>query len=35
MGQKTEQGMNHRPYQSPYHWAAFTVVGEGEQNNGK
>ncbi|MDY7054422.1 CHAT domain-containing protein, partial [Limnospira fusiformis] len=35
MGQKTEQGMNHRPYQSPYHWAAFTVVGEGEQNHGK
>ncbi|MCC5900160.1 MAG: CHAT domain-containing protein [Phormidium sp. BM_Day4_Bin.17] len=35
MGRNTEQGINHCPYQSPYHWAAFTVVGEGEQNYGK
>ncbi len=34
MGQKTERGMNHRPYQSPYHWAAFCIVGQGEQNYG-
>ncbi|QJB27471.1 CHAT domain-containing protein [Limnospira fusiformis] len=31
MGQNKEEGVNHRPYQSPYHWAAFCIVGEGEQ----
>ncbi|WP_051319585.1 MULTISPECIES: hypothetical protein [Planktothrix] len=30
MGQN-EKGVNDRPYQSPYHWAAFCVVGQGEQ----
>ncbi|MEK9510917.1 CHAT domain-containing protein [Limnospira fusiformis PMC 851.14] len=34
MGQNKEEGVNHRPYQSPYHWAAFCIVGEGEQNYG-
>ena len=34
MGQNQEEGINHRPYQSPYHWAAFCIVGEGEQNYG-
>ncbi|AFY79937.1 CHAT domain-containing protein [Oscillatoria acuminata] len=34
MGQNKEEGINHRPYQSPYHWAAFCIVGQGEQNNG-
>jgi CHAT domain-containing protein len=28
---QNEKGINHRPYQSPYHWAAFCVVGQGEQ----
>ncbi|WRH68278.1 MAG: CHAT domain-containing protein [Planktothrix sp. GU0601_MAG3] len=28
---QNEKGVNHRPYQSPYHWAAFCVVGQGEQ----
>ncbi|QNH59145.1 CHAT domain-containing protein [Limnospira indica] len=31
MGENQEEGVNHRPYQSPYHWAAFCIVGEGEQ----
>ncbi|MGI0498000.1 CHAT domain-containing protein [Limnospira platensis] len=31
MGQNQEEGINHRPYQSPYHWAAFCIVGQGEQ----
>ncbi|MBS0018498.1 MAG: CHAT domain-containing protein [Arthrospira sp. SH-MAG29] len=31
MGQNKEEGINHRPYQSPYHWAAFCIVGQGEQ----
>jgi CHAT domain-containing protein len=31
MGQN-EKGVNDRPYQSPYHWAAFCVVGQGKQN---
>jgi hypothetical protein len=28
---QNEKGVNDRPYQSPYHWAAFCVVGQGEQ----
>ncbi|MFO7140404.1 CHAT domain-containing protein [Arthrospira sp. PCC 8006] len=31
MGQNQEEGINHRPYQSPYHWAAFCIVGQEEQ----
>ncbi|MFP4104137.1 CHAT domain-containing protein, partial [Coleofasciculus sp.] len=31
MGENKKQGWNSQPYQSPYHWAAFCVVGEGEQ----
>ncbi|MDT9193333.1 CHAT domain-containing protein, partial [Limnospira sp. PMC 1245.20] len=31
MGENQEEGVNHRPYQSPYHWAAFCILGEGEQ----
>ncbi|WP_410223487.1 CHAT domain-containing protein, partial [Limnospira platensis] len=34
MGQNEEEGINSRPYQSPYHWAAFCIVGQGEQDNG-
>ncbi|MDF2210651.1 CHAT domain-containing protein [Arthrospira platensis NCB002] len=34
MGQNEEEGTNSRPYQSPYHWAAFCIVGQGEQDNG-
>jgi CHAT domain-containing protein/tetratricopeptide (TPR) repeat protein len=30
MGQNKQEGMNHRPYQSPYHWSGFTIVGQGE-----
>ncbi|QIZ73661.1 CHAT domain-containing protein [Oxynema aestuarii AP17] len=29
---QNEKGINDRPYKSPYHWAAFCVVGQGEQN---
>ena len=28
---QNEKGVNDRPYQSPYHWAAFCVVGQGKQ----
>jgi hypothetical protein len=28
---QNEKGVNDRPYQSPYHWAAFCIVGQGEQ----
>ena len=28
---QNEKGVNDRPYQSPYHWATFCVVGQGEQ----
>jgi CHAT domain-containing protein len=28
---QNEKGVNDCPYQSPYHWAAFCVVGQGEQ----
>ncbi|MEQ9238510.1 CHAT domain-containing tetratricopeptide repeat protein [Coleofasciculus sp. E2-BRE-01] len=31
MGENKKQGWDSHPYQSPYHWAAFCVVGEGEQ----
>jgi CHAT domain-containing protein len=34
IGHNQEEGINHRPYQSPYHWAAFCIVGQGEQNYG-
>ncbi|MDB9313848.1 CHAT domain-containing protein, partial [Spirulina sp. CS-785/01] len=31
MGDNEQEGWNNQPYQSPYHWAAFCIVGQGEQ----
>ncbi len=28
---QNKEGANCRPYESPYHWAAFCIVGQGEQ----
>ena len=32
--EQNKEGANCRPYESPYHWAAFCIVGQGEQKNG-